>query len=72
MFFRSSFDSVLGDAAWRERERFRRRRELALQAVIAFVIVVTVVALAVNVRANLDARHIQSGFGFLFQRAAQR
>ncbi len=69
MFFRSSFDSVLGDAAWRERERFRRRRELALQAVIAFVIVVTVVALAVNVRANLDARHIQSGFGFLFQRA---
>ena len=55
----------LGDAAWRARERARRRREWLLQGALALVVVLVFTALARNVAANLEARQIRSGFGFL-------
>jgi len=54
-----------GDAAWRVRERARRLRALAVQGGFALVLVLLVVLLAQNVGANLAARQIKSGFGFL-------
>ena len=54
-----------GDAAWRARERARRLRAFALQGTFALVLVLLVVLLAQNVGANLAARQIKSGFGFL-------
>jgi len=54
-----------GDAAWRERERARRLRALAVQGGAALVLAALVLLLAHNVGANLAARQIKSGFGFL-------
>jgi general L-amino acid transport system permease protein len=54
-----------GDAAWRARERARRLRELALQGGVALLLVLLVALVARNVAANLAARQIKSGFGFL-------
>jgi general L-amino acid transport system permease protein len=55
----------LGDAAWRARECARRRREWLLQGALALLVVLVCVGLARNVGANLEARQIRSGFGFL-------
>jgi general L-amino acid transport system permease protein len=54
-----------GDAAWRARQRARRRREWLLQGALAFVVAAALAGLALNVAANLEARQIKSGFGFL-------
>ena len=54
-----------GDAAWRARERSRRLREFALQGGVALLLVALVALFAQNVAANLAARQIKSGFGFL-------
>ncbi|HPE01968.1 MAG TPA: ABC transporter permease subunit [Burkholderiaceae bacterium] len=58
-----------GDAAWRARERARRRREWWTQGTLALLLVALGVGLALNVTANLEARQIRSGFGFLADRA---
>ena len=55
----------IGDAAWRAREGARRRREWLLQGVLAALLVAVVAGLAFNTAANLEARQIRSGFGFL-------
>jgi len=55
----------LGDAAWRARERARRQREWLLQGALALVVVLVFTGLARNIAANLEARQIRSGFGFL-------
>jgi len=59
----------IGDAAWRARERARHLRQWLVQGSLALVIVLVVVGLAQNVVANLEARQIKSGFGFLGDRA---
>lgn len=56
---------LVGDAAWRARERARRRREWLVQGGLALALVLVVAGLAQNVAANLEARQIKSGFGFL-------
>ena len=55
----------VGDAAWRARQRARQLREWSLQAALALVVVGVLAGLAQNVAANLEARQIKSGFGFL-------
>jgi general L-amino acid transport system permease protein len=55
----------IGDAAWRARQRARRLREWLLQGGLALVVVLLIAGLAQNVAANLEARQIKSGFGFL-------
>jgi len=59
----------IGDAAWRARERARHRREWLVQGSLALIIVLAIAGLAQNVVANLEARQIKSGFGFLADRA---
>jgi general L-amino acid transport system permease protein len=54
-----------GDTAWRARQRARRRRDWLLQGALALVVVGLLIGLAQNVAANLEARQIKSGFGFL-------
>jgi general L-amino acid transport system permease protein len=54
-----------GDAAWRARERARWRREWLLQGALAALLIALVAGLAFNTAANLEARQIRSGFGFL-------
>lgn len=54
-----------GDAAWRARERARRQREWLLQGALVLVLALVCIGLASNVAANLEARQIRSGFGFL-------
>ena len=54
-----------GDAAWRARQRTRRVREWLLQGALALIVVGLLIGLAQNVAANLEARQIKSGFGFL-------
>lgn len=54
-----------GDAAWRSRERARRRREWLLQGVLAALLIALVAGLTLNTAANLEARQIRTGFGFL-------
>jgi len=55
----------LGDAAWRARQRARRLREWLVQGGLALAVVGVLALLAQNVAANLAARGIHSGFGFL-------
>ena len=55
----------IGDAAWRAREAARRRREWLLQGALAALLVALLAGLAFNTAANLEARQIRSGFGFL-------
>jgi general L-amino acid transport system permease protein len=55
----------LGDAAWRARRRAERRRAWLVQGAVALVLVAFAAGLAHNVAANLEARQIKSGFGFL-------
>jgi general L-amino acid transport system permease protein len=57
--------AATGDAAWRARRRARLLREGLLQGAVALVVVALLVGLAQNVAANLEARQIKSGFGFL-------
>lgn len=57
--------TATGDAAWRARQRARLLREGLLQGAVALVVVALVVGFAQNVVANLEARQIKSGFGFL-------
>jgi general L-amino acid transport system permease protein len=54
-----------GDAAWRARQRARLRREWLVQGALALVVVALLVGFAQNIAANLEARQIKSGFGFL-------
>ena len=61
----SSDSTPIGDAAWRARESARRRREWQLQGVLAALLIAVVAGLAFNTAANLEARQIRSGFGFL-------
>jgi general L-amino acid transport system permease protein len=56
---------TVGDAAWRTRQRARQRREWVVQGTLALIILLVVIGLAQNVSANLAARQIKSGFGFL-------
>jgi general L-amino acid transport system permease protein len=55
----------LGDAAWRARRRAERSRAWLVQGAVALVLVAFAAGLAHNVAANLEARQIKSGFGFL-------
>jgi general L-amino acid transport system permease protein len=57
--------AAIGDAAWRARQRRRRVRDGLLQGALALVVVFLLVGLAQNIVANLEARQIRSGFGFL-------
>ncbi len=57
--------TATGDAAWRARQRSRRWREWLLQAAVALVVLALLAGLAQNIAANLEARQIKSGFGFL-------
>jgi general L-amino acid transport system permease protein len=57
--------AATGDAAWRARRRARLLREGLLQGAVALIVVALLVGLAQNVAANLEARQIKSGFGFL-------
>jgi general L-amino acid transport system permease protein len=57
--------AVAGDAAWRARQRRRRAREWLLQGALVLVIAAVLVGLTQNISANLAARQIRSGFGFL-------
>lgn len=54
-----------GDAAWRARQRARRLREALLQIALALLLIALAITMARNVEANLAARQIKSGFGFL-------
>lgn len=60
-----SDSTPIGDAAWRAREGVRRRREWLLQGALAALLIALVAGLAFNTAANLEARQIRSGFGFL-------
>ena len=55
----------VGDAAWHARRRAERTRAWLVQGALALVLVAIVAGLAHNVGANLEARQIKSGFGFL-------
>ena len=57
--------TVTGDAAWRARQRARLLREGLVQGAVALVVIALFVGFAQNVVANLEARQIKSGFGFL-------
>ncbi len=59
----------IGDAAWRRRERHRKGKEAIWQGVLVLFLVVLMGIFIFNVSANLSARNIQSGFGFLLDRA---
>jgi general L-amino acid transport system permease protein len=56
---------TIGDSAWRARRRARLQREWLLQGGLALFVVALAAGLAQNVAANLEARQIKSGFGFL-------
>jgi general L-amino acid transport system permease protein len=55
----------VGDAAWRARRRRSLVRQWALQGLLALALLVLAAAFAHNIAANLEARQIRSGFGFL-------
>ena len=55
----------VGDAAWRAARRARRLRDWLVQGALVVALVALALAVARNVGANLDARGIKSGFGFL-------
>ena len=55
----------IGDAAWRARERARKRREWLVQGAVALLLLGLLATFAHNISANLAARQIKSGFGFL-------
>jgi general L-amino acid transport system permease protein len=57
--------AAVGDEAWRTRERARLRREWLMQGALLLVLLALVAGVAQNVAANLEARQIKSGFGFL-------
>src|SRR6187200_3297473 len=57
--------AAVGDEAWRRRQSARLRREWLLQGALLLVVLAFVAGLAQNVAANLEARQIKSGFGFL-------
>jgi general L-amino acid transport system permease protein len=61
----SPASAPLGDAAWRARRRAERARAWLVQGAVALVLVALAAGLAHNVAANLEARQIKSGFGFL-------
>ena len=55
----------IGDAAWRARRRARLVRDVLVQGLVALVLLALAFGFARNIAANLDARQIKSGFGFL-------
>ena len=55
----------VGDAAWRAWRRAERRCAWLVQGALALLLVAVASGLAHNVAANLEARQIKSGFGFL-------
>src|SRR5947208_10420674 len=57
--------AAVGDEAWRRRQRARLRREWLMQGALLLVVLALVAGVAQNVVANLEARQIKSGFGFL-------
>lgn len=59
------FAAATGDAAWRARQRARLLREWLLQGAFVLIVVGLLGGLAQNIAANLEARQIKSGFGFL-------
>ncbi|MCD8339459.1 MAG: ABC transporter permease subunit [Burkholderiales bacterium] len=59
----------IGDAAWRRRERRRKGKEAIWQGLLVLALVMLMGIFIFNVSANLNARNIQSGFGFLLDRA---
>jgi general L-amino acid transport system permease protein len=61
----SPASAPLGDAAWRARRRAERMRTWLVQGAVALVLIAIAAGLAHNVAANLEARQIKSGFGFL-------
>lgn len=61
--------NVIGDAAWRKRESVRKRKEGFWQLLLLFAVAVILGYFICNVSANLQARSIHSGFGFLAERA---
>jgi general L-amino acid transport system permease protein len=61
----SNASSPTGDLAWRARESARRRREWLLQGALAALLLALVTGLTLNIAANLEARQIRTGFGFL-------
>ena len=62
-------ERVIGDEAWRRREAARRRSEWLIQGAAIAVVAAFVWILSENVSENLAARHIRSGFAFLFNSA---
>ncbi len=68
MLSKNSF-GIEGDEAWRERQAARRRRDYTIQAVLLLVLVALLAAATMNVSENLAARHIRSGFAFIFNPA---
>lgn len=62
-------ERVIGDEAWRRREAARRRSEWLIQGAAIAVVAAFVWMLSENVSENLAARHIRSGFAFLFNSA---
>lgn len=57
--------TVSGDTAWRARQRRRRWRDGVLQGLLALAAVAALTGFALNFAASLEARQINSGFGFL-------
>jgi general L-amino acid transport system permease protein len=60
---------MIGDASWQKREAARKRKEGFWQTVLLLGIICILGCFVFNVSANLHARNIHSGFGFLFERA---
>jgi general L-amino acid transport system permease protein len=54
-----------GDAAWRARRRAEGVRAWLVQGAVVLILLAVAAAIASNVAANLEARQIKSGFGFL-------
>jgi general L-amino acid transport system permease protein len=55
----------VGDAAWRARRRRALLRQALAQGVLALALLALAALFAHNLAANLEARQIKSGFGFL-------
>ena len=55
----------VGDAAWRARRRRALLRQALAQGLLALVLLALAALFAHNLAANLEARQIKSGFGFL-------
>lgn len=57
---------IEGDDAWKERLATKRRRDYTIQALLLLILFALLSAAVMNVSENLSARHIRSGFAFIF------